>query len=105
MTSENCPQCEKKLAPPFKSSGRQVCSGCGWTNQLKSTVKSETTAKPKSKQSISLPALKFSKRILIISGSSLAILILGIGGLASWSETRVACSTKSGEPAYKALKN
>ena len=39
MTSENCPQCDKKLPPPFKSSGRQVCSGCGWTNKPK-TVKS-----------------------------------------------------------------
>ncbi len=36
MTSENCPQCKKKLPPPFKSSGRQVCSGCGWTNKPKS---------------------------------------------------------------------
>lgn len=33
MTLENCPKCEKKLPPPFPSSGRQVCSGCGWSDK------------------------------------------------------------------------
>ena len=45
MTYENCPQCEKKLSPPFKSSGRQVCSSCGWTNKPKA-VKSAPEPKP-----------------------------------------------------------
>ncbi|MBW4537069.1 MAG: type IV pilin-like G/H family protein [Pleurocapsa minor HA4230-MV1] len=44
MSPENCPQCGKKLAPPFKSSGRQVCSGCGWTNKPK-IVKPEAVSK------------------------------------------------------------
>ena len=35
MTLENCPKCEKKLLPPFASSGRQVCSGCGWSDKTK----------------------------------------------------------------------
>ena len=38
MTSENCPQCDKKLPPTFKSSGRQVCSGCGWSNKPKTVT-------------------------------------------------------------------
>ena len=33
MALENCPKCEKKLPPPFKSSGRQVCSKCAWTDK------------------------------------------------------------------------
>jgi hypothetical protein len=32
MSLDSCPQCNKKLPPPFKSSGRQVCIGCGWTD-------------------------------------------------------------------------
>lgn len=49
MSPENCPQCGKKLAPPFKSSGRQVCSGCGWTNKPK-VAKSEAVSKPINKE-------------------------------------------------------
>jgi hypothetical protein len=30
-----CPQCEKKLPPPFQSSSRTVCSKCGWSNKSK----------------------------------------------------------------------
>ncbi|MDJ0572628.1 MAG: hypothetical protein QNJ53_26800 [Pleurocapsa sp. MO_192.B19] len=33
MTIANCPKCEKKLPPPFPSSGRQVCSACGWSDK------------------------------------------------------------------------
>jgi hypothetical protein len=33
MSLENCPLCQKQLPPPFKSSGRQVCSGCGWSSK------------------------------------------------------------------------
>jgi hypothetical protein len=29
----DCPKCSSKLPPPFKSSGRQVCSSCGWTDK------------------------------------------------------------------------
>lgn len=50
MTSENCPKCNKKLPPPFKSSGRQVCSNCGWSDKLKSTKQDQTSTEPKIKQ-------------------------------------------------------
>lgn len=33
---ENCPQCRAKL-PPRLSTGRVVCSKCGWTDQPRST--------------------------------------------------------------------
>ncbi len=28
-----CPKCSKTLNPPFKSSKRQVCTGCGWSSK------------------------------------------------------------------------
>jgi hypothetical protein len=33
MHLETCAQCGGNLAPPLKSSGRQVCSYCGWTDK------------------------------------------------------------------------
>lgn len=33
MYLDTCPQCSNNLAPPMKSSGRQVCSSCGWTDK------------------------------------------------------------------------
>jgi len=33
---ENCPSCHSKLPPPFQSSGRVVCTKCGWSNRPKS---------------------------------------------------------------------
>ncbi|MGL5804587.1 MAG: hypothetical protein ACRC11_03970 [Xenococcaceae cyanobacterium] len=38
MALETCPKCEKKLHPPLKSTGRQVCSSCGWSDK---TISSE----------------------------------------------------------------
>jgi len=42
MTLENCPKCEKKLPPPFSSSGRQVCSACGWSDKEKDSKTSSS---------------------------------------------------------------
>lgn len=102
MTSENCPKCEKKLPAPFKSSGRQVCSGCGWTNK-------PTNSKQVNTSNVKLKLEKvfhtLDKKYLIIGGCSLAILIFGSWGLVSWADTRVSCKTKDGKPAYKTLKN
>ncbi|NJL22556.1 MAG: hypothetical protein HC895_19840 [Leptolyngbyaceae cyanobacterium SM1_3_5] len=30
---DRCPRCDHKLNAPLKSSGRQVCIKCGWTNK------------------------------------------------------------------------
>ncbi|NJN56699.1 MAG: hypothetical protein HC879_03985 [Leptolyngbyaceae cyanobacterium SL_5_9] len=35
---ETCPQCSSRLGPPLKSSGRQVCAKCGWTDKPKGTI-------------------------------------------------------------------
>jgi hypothetical protein len=37
MELNNCPNCETKLHPPLKSSGRQICTSCGWSNTKRST--------------------------------------------------------------------
>lgn len=47
MSLENCPQCDRKLPQPFKSSGRQVCSGCGWSDKRKIFKKSAKSQKSK----------------------------------------------------------
>lgn len=33
MVLEYCPNCQKKLHPPLRSSNRQVCTSCGWTDK------------------------------------------------------------------------
>lgn len=33
--SKFCPRCNDQLPPPFQSSGRIVCSNCGWSNKSK----------------------------------------------------------------------
>jgi|GEM_PF-1393139 len=33
MALESCPKCSHRLGPPLKSSGRQVCMKCGWSNR------------------------------------------------------------------------
>jgi uncharacterized Zn finger protein (UPF0148 family) len=68
MTFSNCPQCESKLSPPLKSSGRQVCSSCGWMG--KQRVRSEQISQAKkSENPVSSPAFQdkksFSSRELI----------------------------------------
>lgn len=35
MTLETCPRCSNKLGAPLKSSGRQVCMKCAWSDRLK----------------------------------------------------------------------
>ncbi len=54
MNPENCPKCGKKLPPPFKSSGRQVCSGCGWSNKPK-VAKTESSPAKKEIKPLLLP--------------------------------------------------
>lgn len=105
MISENCPKCGKLLPPPFKSSGRQVCSSCGWSNGKKSTNKSKTLAKPKSKSKFDFPLTKLSKKALATGCSAIVALTVLSWGFASWSDTRVSCKTKDGEAAYKVLKS
>jgi ribosomal protein S27AE len=41
---ETCPQCSSRLGPPLKSSGRQVCAKCGWTDKPKGTISQKSEA-------------------------------------------------------------
>lgn len=70
MTLENCLQCGSKLSPPLKSSGRQVCSSCGWMDKKRTQneglqpKKSEGTVQSKS-YNINENQNTFSSRELI----------------------------------------
>lgn len=37
MALENCPKCSHELGAPLKSSGRQVCMKCGWSDKPKAS--------------------------------------------------------------------
>ncbi|NJO51551.1 MAG: hypothetical protein HC840_21365 [Leptolyngbyaceae cyanobacterium RM2_2_4] len=45
---ETCPQCSSRLGSPLKSSGRQICAKCGWTDKPKGTV----SQKPEASRSV-----------------------------------------------------
>lgn len=70
MTIDNCPQCGKKLPTPFKSSGRQVCSGCGWSDRPK---KNSFNSEKKTPIKHSLP-ISVSKQKIGIAGCSITAL-------------------------------
>lgn len=70
MNPEKCPQCEKKLPPPFKSSGRQVCSGCGWSNKPKVT---KTEPSPANKETKPLPLPEKAKENVPTSKLNISI--------------------------------
>ena len=70
MSLDNCPKCNKKLLPPFKSSGRQVCTGCDWSDRPK---KDRNTEKKKSAKSTAL--MSFGRRRIVI-GACLVIPLL-----------------------------
>lgn len=72
MILENCPKCEKKLPPPFASSGRQVCSGCGWSNKknesktkLEPIQESNSSESSESKPNNSLPLKQIPKEQIL----------------------------------------
>ena len=38
MPLEQCPKCNYRLGLPLKSSGRQVCAKCGWTDKPRQKI-------------------------------------------------------------------
>lgn len=38
---DRCPRCDHKLNAPLKSSGRQVCIKCGWTNKPRAATSAD----------------------------------------------------------------
>jgi hypothetical protein len=112
---ESCPKCSSKLPPRF-STGRVVCSKCGWTNQPKSNSVQNLTLE---KGEILAPNLAFQsslvkfiktkngERALIATGSFIvaSILWLGISSsntkkteLGSGSQQSTSIATDSASP-------
>jgi hypothetical protein len=46
MPLEHCPQCTYRLNPPLKTSGRQVCVKCGWSNRPRQGQSVEAATQP-----------------------------------------------------------
>lgn len=46
MALEICPQCNRKLGAPLKSSGRQVCMKCGWSDRPRQVSQPTTEKAP-----------------------------------------------------------
>ncbi|HIK54510.1 MAG TPA: hypothetical protein IGS37_05045 [Synechococcales cyanobacterium M55_K2018_004] len=50
MSLDYCPTCNRKLGPPLKSSGRQVCAGCGWSDKPRQATASSSAIKAPAKE-------------------------------------------------------
>jgi len=72
LQQEICPQCSSKLGPPLKSSGRQVCVKCGWTDKPKGTPSSQRDEAPRAiSASVSLPDYELKKLLEQAASESL----------------------------------
>ncbi|MBD1867131.1 hypothetical protein H6F95_07385 [Cyanobacteria bacterium FACHB-471] len=59
---ETCPKCSSRLGPPLKSSGRQICIKCGWTDKPKGATASQRDEIPRAASaSVSLPDYELRK--------------------------------------------
>lgn len=60
---ETCPKCSNRLGPPLKSSGRQICIKCGWTDKPKGSLASPQDELPSraASASVSLPDYELKK--------------------------------------------
>lgn len=111
MSLENCPKCEKKLPPPFKSSGRQVCSKCAWSSKpVKAAPEPQfEEVKENSQDSIAervstLVSSLTKKQIMIISGLAIAS-IVGVGSRIAWANSNVYCVNDDKKIAADVLKS
>lgn len=86
---KECPKCSKALNPPLKSTGRQICKNCGWTNKKTSpslaSQKSNASFVSKfsaiSKQITSHGFITFqsNKKTTYIIGAVLGVSVFGYG--------------------------
>lgn len=53
MALESCPKCSHKLAPPLKSSGRQICMKCGWSDRPKGIASSKPVTQVQPREDVS----------------------------------------------------
>lgn len=103
MVLENCPKCDQKLPSPFKSSGRQVCSKCGWSSSSNQTnSKSEPKKKLIKVVNFKLP-VKLSKREVIIIGCLVTTSIIGILSRAAWANSKIYCLNEDEKIAHEVL--
>ncbi|MBD1909968.1 hypothetical protein [Leptolyngbya sp. FACHB-16] len=58
MTLESCPKCSHKLAPPLKSSGRQICMKCGWSDRPRGASGAKPPTKVQPREDISQMEIK-----------------------------------------------
>jgi hypothetical protein len=100
MTLENCPQCDKQLLPPFKSSGRQVCTACGWSNKVRESKLDKKIA-PLAQVKSLLSSL--TKQQLIIIGSVAVALMVGVSSKIAWANSKTYCLNEDKKEAYKVL--
>ncbi|WP_036489553.1 hypothetical protein [Myxosarcina sp. GI1] len=112
MSIENCPRCETKLPPPFKSSGRQVCSACGWSDRTKKTSASTPKSKkvPKTNDVVANLSAKLSSKLSSLSkkqaiaiGGLFVIVSILFGGRIAWSNTKIYCTNEDDRIAYEVL--
>ena len=97
--------------PPFKSSGRQVCSGCGWSSkpikaapESQSTEQVEATPQIDLKERISAMILSLTKQQLIVIGCLAVASIIGIGSKIAWVNSKVYCVNEDKKVAADVLK-
>lgn len=43
---DRCPNCQHRLGPPIKASGRRVCMQCGWSDKPRRAVAESTAVEP-----------------------------------------------------------
>jgi hypothetical protein len=109
--SENCPKCTSKLPPRF-STGRVVCSNCGWTNQPKNTSAKNSSQE----QDLTLvPKIDFQKlvtdfiktrngeRVLIVAGTFIITSFFWSGILSGNSKKTDLSSTSEAESVSHAV--
>ncbi|AFY77999.1 hypothetical protein Ple7327_2722 [Pleurocapsa sp. PCC 7327] len=110
LSLEACPKCGSPLRPPLKTTGRQICVKCGWTNikrESKSSVKSDvsSTSKIESlisswKQKISFvnELLKLNKNVKYGLASVIGIAVIGWGSTSLYFKHQAdSCRTETKE--------
>ena len=77
MTLENCPKCSKQLPPPLKSSGRQICTNCGFADRQ--NIAQVISPEPISKQNSSNLSLANKLSLIFLSKTELILLAILMG--------------------------
>ncbi len=74
---ESCPRCSARLGPPL-SSGRQVCSACGWTHIIVERPAATTAPRPTGLPLLLAQLRRLLRRFLQYLGLQLKLLWQGL---------------------------